>query len=87
MTLGDLLFGSFCLFLLILFGNLIAARRHRPCNVSGWSRRTTFELWARGYDLDLTRSSTITGQYEYRETWLAWEAFNLGVNTPREIKI
>lgn len=55
------------------------------CGPSGrLGKRATFESWAKGHALVLDRRG---GVYTNPLTALAWEAFVLGVNTPRTIKI
>lgn len=85
MNLGPTLLMGLFIFVLVFV--VTVARRYTTVLNTGWNRRSTFEAWARSRDLDLTRSRVVPDQYEYRETWLAWEAFNLGVNTPREIRV
>lgn len=82
MNLGPTLLMGLFIFVLVFV--ITVARRYTTVLNTGWNRRSTFEAWVRSHGLDLTRDH---GQYGHRETWLAWEAFNLGVNTPREIRV
>jgi hypothetical protein len=46
-----------------------------------------FEVWAADRGLDLRRSREDPGVYADYKTQQAWEAYCLGLNTPREIRI
>ena len=91
MSPNTLLLVSVFTFFAVFFGTLLRYLVKAIASATTLGKRATFETWAPGVGLDLTRSRVVPAQYQHRETWLAWEAFTmgykLGIKTPREIRI
>jgi len=91
MSPKTLLLESVFTFFAVFFGTLLRYLVKAIASAPRLGKRATFETWARGVGLDLTRSRVVPIQYQHRETCLVWEAFTvgykLGISTPREIRI